>query len=97
MSEPGTASYLASLSLNRARNWKEFQSAMTRTGREDNVILLRKGADAEISSGITRDQASIVLNVLNVEVGGTTYPISGQIAGTVRPLPRPMRPPTRRS
>lgn len=29
-SEPGTASYLASLSLNRARNWKEFQSAMTR-------------------------------------------------------------------
>jgi penicillin amidase len=29
-SEPGTASYLASLSLDRARNWPEFQEAMTR-------------------------------------------------------------------
>ena len=29
-SEPGTASYLASLSLDRARNWPEFQAAMTR-------------------------------------------------------------------
>jgi penicillin G amidase len=29
-SEPGTASYLASLSLARARNWREFQAAMTR-------------------------------------------------------------------
>jgi penicillin G amidase len=29
-SEPGTASYLASLSLDRARNWSEFQAAMTR-------------------------------------------------------------------
>ncbi|HEX4933219.1 MAG TPA: penicillin acylase family protein, partial [Gemmatimonadaceae bacterium] len=29
-SEPGTASYLASLSLDRARNWDEFQQAMTR-------------------------------------------------------------------
>ncbi len=29
-SEPGTAAYLASLSLGRARNWAEFQEAMTR-------------------------------------------------------------------
>jgi len=29
-SEPGTAAYLASLSLGRARNWSEFQAAMTR-------------------------------------------------------------------
>lgn len=28
--EPGTASYLASLSLDRARNWREFQQAMAR-------------------------------------------------------------------
>ena len=28
--EPGTAGYLASLSLGRARNWREFQSAMAR-------------------------------------------------------------------
>mgnify|MGYP005840155637 CR=1 FL=1 len=29
-SEPGTAAYLASLSLGRARNWPEFQAAMAR-------------------------------------------------------------------
>ncbi|MGQ0650336.1 MAG: penicillin acylase family protein [Gemmatimonadaceae bacterium] len=29
-SEPGTAAYLASLGLDRAGNWKEFQDAMTR-------------------------------------------------------------------
>lgn len=29
-SEPGTASYLASLSLDRARNWPQFQAAMAR-------------------------------------------------------------------
>ena len=29
-SEPGTAAYLASLSLDRARNWREFQAAMAR-------------------------------------------------------------------
>jgi penicillin amidase len=28
--EPGTAAYLASLQLGRARNWREFQNAMTR-------------------------------------------------------------------
>lgn len=28
--EPGTASYLASLSLDRARNWREFEQAMAR-------------------------------------------------------------------
>jgi len=28
--EPGTAAYLASLSLDRARNWREFQAAMAR-------------------------------------------------------------------
>ena len=29
-SEPGTASYLGSLALDRARNWRDFESAMTR-------------------------------------------------------------------
>lgn len=37
-----------------------FRSAMISTGRTDNVMLLRQGADSEISSGIGRDQAAIV-------------------------------------
>ena len=37
------------------------------------VVSVRKSENA-------RDAASIVLNVLNVQVGGTTYPITGNIA-----------------
>jgi putative ABC transport system permease protein len=37
-----------------------FRSAMTSTGRPDNVIVLRKGADAEISSSIAREQAAVL-------------------------------------
>src|SRR5258705_4267008 len=37
-----------------------FQKALSETGSPENVIVLRKGADSEISSGITRDQANIV-------------------------------------
>jgi ABC-type lipoprotein release transport system permease subunit len=37
-----------------------FRAALVSTGRPDNIFILRKGADAEISSGITRDQAAIL-------------------------------------
>lgn len=37
-----------------------FRSAMVATGRPDNVLLLRKGADGEVSSAIGREEAAIV-------------------------------------
>ena len=37
-----------------------FRAALISTGRADNVFVLRKGADAEISSSISRDQAAII-------------------------------------
>lgn len=37
-----------------------FRAALASTGRPDNVFILRKGADAEISSGISREQAAIL-------------------------------------
>ncbi len=37
-----------------------FRAALISTGRPENVLLLRKGADAEISSGISREQAAIL-------------------------------------
>lgn len=37
-----------------------FRAALISTGRPDNLFLLRKGADSEIASGISRDQAAIV-------------------------------------
>ncbi|HEX6938665.1 MAG TPA: ABC transporter permease [Longimicrobiales bacterium] len=43
-----------------------FRSAMISTGRPDNVLVLRKGADAEISSGIGRDHAAILRSLPEV-------------------------------
>lgn len=37
-----------------------FQAVLISTGRADNILLLRQGADGEISSAITRDQAAVV-------------------------------------
>lgn len=37
-----------------------FRSAMVSTGRLDNVLVLREGADAEISSGVSRETAQIL-------------------------------------
>jgi ABC-type lipoprotein release transport system permease subunit len=37
-----------------------FRAALAATGSAENVIVLRKGADSEISSGISRDQANIL-------------------------------------
>lgn len=37
-----------------------FRAALVSTGRADNVMLLRNGADAEISSGISREHAAIL-------------------------------------
>jgi ABC-type antimicrobial peptide transport system permease subunit len=37
-----------------------IRATLVATGQSDNVLLLRKGAGAEINSGISREQASIV-------------------------------------
>ena len=37
-----------------------FRVALARTGSDDNVLVLRKGADAELSSGIDRATASTI-------------------------------------
>ena len=37
-----------------------FRAALVSTGSSDNVLVLRKGANAEMNSGITRQAASVV-------------------------------------
>lgn len=37
-----------------------FRAALVSTGRPDNVLVLRTGAESEISSGISREQAAIL-------------------------------------
>jgi len=37
-----------------------FRAAMVSTGRSDNVLVVRRGSDSELTSTVARDQASIV-------------------------------------
>ena len=37
-----------------------FQLSLSRTGREDNLIVLRQGATSEGESGVSRDQARLL-------------------------------------
>jgi penicillin amidase len=52
--EPGTAGYLGSISLDRARNWKEFEAAMPRwkVPSENIVYADREGNIGEHSTGL---------------------------------------------
>jgi penicillin G amidase len=52
--EPGTAGYLASLSVDRAQNWQDFESAMTRwkVPSENIVYADRDGNIGEHSTGL---------------------------------------------
>ncbi len=40
-----------------------IRSTLVATGQPDNVVVLRKGAGAEINSGITREQADVVYSL----------------------------------
>jgi penicillin amidase len=52
--EPGTAGYLGSLALDRARNWKEFEAAMPRwkVPSENIIYADREGNIGEHSTGL---------------------------------------------
>ncbi len=47
-----------------------FASALVRTGSDLNVLVLRKGADSEMSSSIDRETASILASVPQAARGG---------------------------
>ena len=46
-----------------------FQAALMQSGSKDNAMALRKGADSEISSGISREQANILRALPEVALG----------------------------
>jgi len=52
-----------------------FRSALARTGSETNAMVLRKGADSELSSGLGRDVASIIAADPHVATGGDGRPL----------------------
>ncbi len=52
-----------------------FKMALVRTGSPDNVLVLRKGADSELSSGISRDNAAIIAALPEIATGSDGQPL----------------------
>ncbi len=65
-----------------------FRSALVGTGSEDNVILLRKGALAEMNSGISRQDANIVAGMPFVATDEGGRPLVSAETFVVVPLYR---------
>jgi putative ABC transport system permease protein len=65
-----------------------FRAALVRTGSPENVLILRNGADSELSSSIDRQAASILTSSSHVAVGGDGRPMVSPEAYIVIPLPR---------
>jgi len=52
-----------------------FSAALAKTGSKQNVIVLRKGADSELSSGLGRDVSSIIAADPHVATGADNRPL----------------------
>ncbi|MBX3134087.1 MAG: ABC transporter permease [Gemmatimonadaceae bacterium] len=65
-----------------------FAVALTSTGSPDNVLILRKGADSELSSGISRADASVILSSPHVARDASGVPLASPEVFTVIPLGR---------
>ena len=65
-----------------------FQAALLETGSDDNLLVLRKGADSEMSSGIGRDAANIIRAHPDVAVGPGGRPLASAEVVVVTNQPR---------
>ena len=65
-----------------------FAAALTRTGSERNVLVLRKGADSEMSSGLERDAISTLVASPHVARGPDGRALASAESYVVIPLAR---------
>jgi putative ABC transport system permease protein len=65
-----------------------FIAALVKTGSSDNVLLLRRGADSELSSGIPREAVSIISASPHVAVGADGRPLVSPETYLVLNIPR---------
>lgn len=66
-----------------------LRAALARTGSEANALVLRRGADAELSSGIGREAVSIISASPHVATGADGRPLVSPEVYVLIPLPRP--------
>ena len=65
-----------------------FAAALVGTGSRDNVIVLRRGADTELSSGIGRDAMSIISSFPHIAAGSDGKPLVSPETYVVINIPR---------
>jgi putative ABC transport system permease protein len=65
-----------------------FDAALTTTGSDENVLILRKGANSEMSSGLGREAASIIAGSPHVARGADGVPMASPEVYVVIPLGR---------
>lgn len=65
-----------------------FRAALARTGSDENVLVLRRGADAELSSGIDRATASLIAASPHVALGSDGRPLMSPEVYVLVPLIR---------
>jgi putative ABC transport system permease protein len=67
---------------------ESFRHTLASTGRDHRVIMLRSGSDSELSSGVPRDQATLLANLPGIARDAGGRPLaSAEIMGMVD-LPR---------
>jgi putative ABC transport system permease protein len=65
-----------------------FRAALTKTGSTQNVLVLRRGADSELSSGLDRQAASILASSPHIATGPDGRPMVSPEVYVIIPLPR---------
>ncbi|HKG34747.1 MAG TPA: FtsX-like permease family protein [Gemmatimonadales bacterium] len=65
-----------------------FRAALVKTGSSQNVMILRRGADSELSSGIDRQTASILASSPHIANGPDGRPMFSPEVYVIIPLPR---------
>jgi len=78
------AVFIAMLALGQG-----FRAALARTGADHNAVVLRKGADSELSSGISRETARLLASSPHVATGADGRPMVSPEVYVLIPLPRP--------
>ena len=66
-----------------------FQVALTRTGSPDNALVLRRGADSELSSGLSHEAVSILAASPYIATGPDGRPLMSPEVYVLVPLNRP--------
>jgi putative ABC transport system permease protein len=65
-----------------------FRAALTKTGTDQNVLVLRRGADSELSSGLDRQAAEILATSPHIASGADGRPMVSPEIYVLIPLPR---------